>query len=291
LQKVWLMSKTHITATGFFGDKLYQERARKILPILVRQAKFEQPLTYKDLAKEIGIPNPRNLNYPLGCIGDVLNELSTKMEVEIPHIQALVKNKHENLPGNGFDGFLKAKGYLWSNKIERKAKIKLYWREISAFPYWDEVLEKLGLTPDNSTISEIIGSAQHIGGGGGESAEHKALKEFIRINPHKVGLNSSSKLGVCEFPLPSGDTIDVVFSESTQLHAVEVKSKISAKEDIARGLFQCVKYLSVLRAKAIFEGDIRKITVCLAIGGKFPSSLLPLKNSLGIDVFELIKVA
>lgn len=282
------MSKTHITATGFFGDKLYQERARKILPVLVRQAKFEQPLTYEDLAKEIGIPNPRNLNYPLGCIGDVLNELSTKMEVEIPHIQALVKNKHESLPGNGFDGFLKAKGYLWSNKIERKAKIKLYWREISAFPYWDLVLKKLGLTPDNSTIREIIGSARNIGGGG-EGAEHKALKEFIRRNPHKVGLSSTSKLGVSEFPLPSGDTIDVVFEESTQLHAVEVKSKISVNEDIARGLFQCVKYQSVLRAKAIFEGDNRKITVCLAIGGKFPSSLLPLKNSLGIEVFELIK--
>lgn len=283
------MSKTQITATGFFGDKLYQKRARKILPILVRQAKFEQPLTYENLAKEIHIPNPRNLNYPLGCIGDVLNELSLKMGIEIPHIQALVKNKHEDVPGKGFDGFLKKKGYKWANSKEKKSKINLYWREISAFPYWDEVLKELGLTADNTIISNIVETSRNFGGGG-EGPEHKALKEYIQSNPQIVGLTSSSTIAISEYSIPSGDTIDVVFDQQTRIHAVEVKSSISEKNDIARGLFQCVKYLSVLKAKAIFEGDNKQITVCLAIGGEFPTELIPLKNSLGIEVYDLIKL-
>lgn len=52
------------------GEKLYQERARLTLPYLVRQAKAGQTIYYSDLAEEIDIPNPRNLNYVLGAIGN-----------------------------------------------------------------------------------------------------------------------------------------------------------------------------------------------------------------------------
>ncbi|RZB38250.1 MAG: hypothetical protein SRB2_00596 [Desulfobacteraceae bacterium Eth-SRB2] len=45
------------------GNKLYQIRARKVLPILVRQAEAGTTIYYSTLAEEIGIPNPRNLNY------------------------------------------------------------------------------------------------------------------------------------------------------------------------------------------------------------------------------------
>ena len=57
------------------GDKPYQQRTREVLPILVRQAKAAQKIYYSDLAAEIGIPNPRNLNYPLGSIGNALKAL------------------------------------------------------------------------------------------------------------------------------------------------------------------------------------------------------------------------
>ena len=43
------------------GEKLYQIRARKALPLLVRQARSEQTIFYSDLAAELKIPNPRNL--------------------------------------------------------------------------------------------------------------------------------------------------------------------------------------------------------------------------------------
>ena len=56
-----------------FGDKLYQQRARVVLPILIRQAFAATPIYYSALAQEAQIPNPRNLNYVLGCIGKPLN--------------------------------------------------------------------------------------------------------------------------------------------------------------------------------------------------------------------------
>jgi hypothetical protein len=47
------------------GNKLFQERACQALPLLVRQAKAEKPICYSDLAEELRMPNPRNLDYVL----------------------------------------------------------------------------------------------------------------------------------------------------------------------------------------------------------------------------------
>jgi hypothetical protein len=44
------------------GDRLYQERARRALPLLVRQAQAGAPIHYSELAEELGMPNPRNLS-------------------------------------------------------------------------------------------------------------------------------------------------------------------------------------------------------------------------------------
>ena len=63
---------TAMAATPLSGDKLYQERARAALPLLVRQAEAATPIFYSSLARELGMPNPRNLNYVLGCIGQTL---------------------------------------------------------------------------------------------------------------------------------------------------------------------------------------------------------------------------
>ena len=94
------------------GDMLYQKRARKALPILVRQAKAEQPIIYSDLAQELNMPNPRNLDYVLGAIGNALIGLGKERGEKIPPIQSLVINKGSLMPGEGFEGFLPDKGNL-----------------------------------------------------------------------------------------------------------------------------------------------------------------------------------
>ena len=88
------------------GNQLYQERARAAFPILVRQAEAGQPIFYSNLAEELGMPNPRNLNYVLGSIGRSIENLSKAWNEEIPPIQCLVVNKNTGLPGEGIGWFL-----------------------------------------------------------------------------------------------------------------------------------------------------------------------------------------
>ena len=73
--------ETGEVAKSIEGEKLYQKRARKALPILVRQALAHQPIFYSDLANELDMPNPRNLNYVLGSIGQTLQEISDEWSV------------------------------------------------------------------------------------------------------------------------------------------------------------------------------------------------------------------
>jgi len=279
-----MMAKTAEIARDFHGPKLYQERARVVLPILVRQAEAKHPVFYEALAQEVGMPNPRNLNYPLGCIGRTLNNVGKEWGSDVPPIEALVVNQETRLPGPGFDGFLVEKGENWNSKEERKSLIEQYWARIYSYPYWDDVLKELKLVKTADPAKAVIAKAG--GSGGGEGPEHLALKLFVCANPQAVGLRKTDLAGRPEYCLPSGDKIDVVFDYSRRIHAVEVKPKSSPEGDLARGLFQCVKYRAVLQALARYEHDKRNITVCLALGGSLPPQLVPLRNSLNVDVFE-----
>lgn len=131
-----------------FGDKLYQIRARQALPILVRQALLKKTIFYEDLAKELGMPNPRNLNYVLGSIGVTLNELSVKWHEKVPLLNTLVINKTTGIPGEGFDEFL-PRGVDVRNmsRKQKDAAFKAFYKEIYSYPKWNEVLRALGLRP------------------------------------------------------------------------------------------------------------------------------------------------
>src|ERR1700733_23901 len=52
-------------ASLLVGHELYLERARDAFPMLVRQAHARQTIFYSDLAGELNMSNPRNLNYVL----------------------------------------------------------------------------------------------------------------------------------------------------------------------------------------------------------------------------------
>src|SRR4051794_2827561 len=98
--------ETAKVAESILGDKLYQQRARLALPVLVRQALAESPIYYSDLAAELGMSNPRNLNFVLGCVGTTLEALGNKWNEAIPPLQCIVINKSTGLPGEGIGWFL-----------------------------------------------------------------------------------------------------------------------------------------------------------------------------------------
>lgn len=278
-------AKTAQIAEALAGDKLYQERARAALPLLVRQAQASNPIFYSDLAAELGIPNPRNLNYVLGSIGQALEKLSNAWGIKVPTIQCVVVNKNTGLPGEGSGCFLvKKEDFSKLAKRQQRTIVEAALQHVYAFPKWHEVLSALQLQPAASNFTQLVRAAASRGGGG-EGAKHQKLKEFVAANPQVIGLPASTPQGDQEFALPSGDSIDVMFQNKDWV-AVEVKSDISQTPDILRGLFQCVKYRAVIEAVQATRSLPQNARTLLVLEGSLPSELLPIKNLLGIEVIE-----
>jgi len=270
------------------GDKLYQQRARSALPLLVRQAKALTPIVYEDLAHELKIPNARNLNYVLGSIGQTLVNLSKHWGINVPPIQCLVLNKKTRLPGAGISWFITDfSNYKKLSNKQRRQIVDGELQKIYAFDKWTKVLDELGLSSAHCDFAKLNKRAGQFKSGG-EGIEHKKIKNFVANNPVNFGLPASLRPGEIEHILPSGDSLDVFFAHRQEHIGIEVKSHISSTSDIARGLFQCIKYQAVLEARQAANGHPQNVRTFLVLGGGLPVELLPLKNVLGVEVFEKV---
>ena len=274
-------------ASHLWGDKLYHKRARAALPLLVRQANAGEPITYESLARELGMPNPRNLNFPLGCIGTSLQDLTDRWQCAIPPIQALVINKDTGLPGSGIGGFLyhSKSDFMRLPSQERRQLVKAAQFKIYAYQQWDKVLHALGLEPAPSNAKALTEKAKGFKGGR-EGEAHRRLKTYVCAHPELIGFRHPCQATV-ERRLPSGDALDVSFESPRYWTAVEVKSAVSAEGDLERGLFQCVKYKAVMVAECAVQGKRKDVDALLVVEGKLPSDLMALANMLGIQFAEV----
>jgi hypothetical protein len=271
------------------GSKPYLERARIALPYLIRQAKAGQTIYYSELAGEVGMPNPRNLNFVLGAIGNALRELGTRTGRNIPPIQSLVTSKTEDLPSNGVDWFFGIAEEITLTKEQRKRIINRHWSAIYDWPYWDWVLEQFQLNPVAPDYSVLMEEAR-AGRGRGESEQHRTFKEWLATHPEILDLSKGWGNGKLEHRLLSGDEIDILFQYERQNVAVEVKSRISAAGDILRGMFQCIKYKVLVETEQVLNDEVPDCRVVLALEGEFPTQLILAKNLLGIEVIDKIVV-
>lgn len=283
-----MKKETAAISANMHGGKLYQERARKALPILVRQAFSRKPIFYQQLADELGMPNPRNLNYVLGSVGQSLIDLSRAWREEIPPIQCLVINQSEQLPGDGFGWFMPEADWLKLSKRQRYEVFKGEVQRIFSYPKWANVMEALGVKAVTENFSGVVDAAANFRGGG-EGKDHKALKEYVRHHPELVRLGKRAGTGEGEKWLPSGDRLDVFFDAGGEWVAVEVKSARSDEVDIVRGLFQCVKYDAVLNAMLVTKQRDTMVRAVLVLGDRLPPSLLTMKHMLGVEVIEGVK--
>lgn len=271
------------------GEKLYLDRARITLPYLVQLAKAGKTIYYSDLAQQVGIPNPRNLNYVLGSIGNALIDLGDRTKNKIPPIQCLVVNKRQELPGEGIGWFITQRDFSKLTKTQKQKIVSKQLIEIYSYPHWDWVLDELGLKPVIMDLDVELKLAKNRKGGG-ESEHHKKFKEYIANNPSVLGLKSDLEIGQQEYLLPSADAIDVLFTEKGLKIGVEVKSIISDTADILRGLFQCVKYKHLIEAEQIVNNEVPDSRTILALQGCLPAELLTVKNLLGVEVIEKIEI-
>jgi hypothetical protein len=276
-----------IAVSALSGNDLYIERAREAFPILVRQALSEEKIAYSDLADEMGMPNPRNLNYVLGAIGKAIKELSTEWDQEIPPLQCVVVNKHTGMPGEGVSWFISdLKDFKNRTPEERKQILSIELVKVFNYRKWEKVLSAFGLKPivGAPELEDLIEKARH-SGGVGECEDHRQLKHYIANNPKIIGLHGFGK-GSTEYCFPSADRIDVAFSNGDRWVGVEVKGPSSSPDDIVRGMFQTVKYSALREAVLKSKSKKGKTDIILVTSGKLTSNLKELKNLLGVNVID-----
>jgi len=274
--------------SSIWGDKQHEQRARIILPLLVRQAQAQQPITYDALSHETGI-HRRAFRHPLGTVAEALHELGVSWGEAVPALTSMVIYKDTGRPGPGFGWAVTGMDdYARLPAWQQKAEADRIRRECFHYHKWPAVLAELGLPPVEPAVSPALVNAAR--GGVGEGEAHRRLKEYVAANPGRIGLARSAAPGKMEYLLPSADAIDVLFEHKSKHErvAVEVKAANAGTADILRGLFQCVKYEALLAAEQAVTGEPAGSRAVLVLEGKLPDELVAARNTLGITVFERV---
>lgn len=277
-------------------DAEHLQWARRILAFLVEHIrKFEggdKFITYGLLAKSIDYPEPHtgnlfgsNIGKTLGDMGHLFDNLVIDGE-SVPLIQAIAVRSRDKLPSDGLKEFNRI--YPLLSRTKKKSYILGEYQRIYMFgSRWGNVLQTLGITPIEDCETAEAGAIKgvHNPYGSEGSPEHRALRDYISENPSVINVRATSK-GITEYPLKSGDSVDVVFEGEQSLTAVEVKSERSGNDDIERGLFQCIKYAAVLEAESRTERKSTDVKCVLVLARSLPNSLRHVKNALGITIYE-----
>jgi hypothetical protein len=157
---------------------------------------------------------------------------------------------------------------------------------------WDWVLAALELAPSkiDTAASEAAIRSGKFYGTGGEGEGHKKLKEYIFNHPETLGIKNVKERDM-EHILLSGDRLDVylVLNDGSKI-AVEIKPSTSPDADVLRGLFQCVKYKTILDAEDKIHGEKANNSTILVIGGELSPENRKVQEVLGITVIENVKI-
>lgn len=274
--------------------------AKELLKALVSRVKDfnsgDKFITYGMLAKQVGYPEPhtgnlfgKNIGTTLGVMGHLFDPIVVD-GMRPPLIQSMVVSSTNKLPSDGLKEFNSTYPSL-SNEKKRDFASAEYRKIFEFGERWIEVLKQLSI--DNS--EEKDPKARNTKGlfnpyGSEGSPEHRALRDYIAENPNAIGLDYDIK-GITEYPLKSGDSIDVVFESSTTITAVEVKSERSGNDDMERGLFQCIKYFAVLEAEQSLKKEGKHISSILVLAGQLSNSNRRKASDLSLTVHENVKYA
>ena len=123
-------------------------------------------------------------------------------------------------------------------------------------------------------------------GGKGEGLNHRTLKEYVCSVAEKI-CGAELKGREVEYPLQSGDKVDVTAWNATNVWHVEVKSRTSKDPDLKRGLYQCVKYGAVGKAMEMAQNSNRSVKSLLVVESKLSEKVRDLADKLDIRVYRL----
>lgn len=290
------------------GNNWTANAARAGFPILVEYARLRRPITYGEWDAEIVRRRlgrhvlPMVYRFPAGSIGRACQEYARETGILVPMMNLLVVNRQTGIPGDGADDFLSTFCSDFLNRKvnpkrvshrERRAIIERAHQEIFDFGHWPDLLKAFGLAapiPPKGYSRAPNGKKHgrrppdprnwHFGP---EKEDHKNLKMRIAASPVMVGLARGQK-GKSEWRLWSGDEVDVHFEKANA--AVEVKAHSAQRDELLRGIFQCIKYKAVLQAQQIYQRAIPTADCILAVGGELPVELKRTAKLFGVKYFD-----
>ncbi len=223
-------------------------------------------VTYNTIRDELQYQLKINTIFPtqIGNVaGSLMNQI-LNVDPQAPLINSMITSS-TGIPGKGvgdyFSNRYNEESYRKWDQVSLKKKRELLddeYKKILRYPNWEKINKKIFGSVAQSKLrkkegSEIDGfsATGKKYGGPAESEEHKKLKEWAAAHPQKLGLRKSFGKGTTESNLPSGDIIDVLFTDGKRFVTVEVKSCLSNDEDFRRGIYQCVKYRKVKEAQLL----------------------------------------
>jgi hypothetical protein len=241
----------------------------------------------------------RHLARPLWYVGLELTELRKRWKQRIPLIQLLAYNKQKGMPGTGglnwlLKDLLTPKRRNKLSREERLAAVETMWNTIFRYERWLDVLRAFKMRPYRPPIPDGSKIARRLLAryrpGSGEGLDHLRLKYFVSDNPRRIRLPHGAKLECIEYLYPSLDRVDVLFRFGEQRFTVEVKPKNALDDEIARGMYQCVKYQALSEAISVSESRRPNVRSVLVLGGRLPPALVSLKKALRLQIVENVQV-
>ncbi len=125
-----------------FGEKLYQQRAREVLPILIERAKKGETATYGEISEilELGTFGPVQVGpYILPSISTTLCKCEKRYKEKFPRLTNIVIRSDGKMGAWPFNQLKEVLGRdpTWED-YERELLVPIY-----NYDRWDNVLEKL----------------------------------------------------------------------------------------------------------------------------------------------------
>ncbi|CAA7625076.1 hypothetical protein [Magnetospirillum sp. UT-4] len=273
-----------------FARHAIEPMTRWLIQAALNQTKVTYGMVQRRLGAEYGFSTgyrATRLGWPAGkLMEDILG-----VRADAPLLNVLLVRQDTDLPGAGAGPFL-AHRFRQPKLQKKEAWKKPHWREycetaareVYAFADWGTVYSKLfgrDLVEDDA---DALGAEQDglvFGRGGGEGARHKALRLWVQANPHIVFPRLDVRRAGTEVVLKSGDRVDVVYFAPDRTVAIEVKSRDSNPLDLERGLYQCLKYRTILEAQDICRNH--PVAACLVTEMPLPGDLDILRKRLGVS--------
>lgn len=222
--------------------ELIKEYGNRLLPYLVQAAKTRKTPTYGELADKIGIHH-RVMSKVLAYIRDDIC-----IPRGLPLITCIVVNQGTGLPG---DNWL-PQGTSHLTSEEYRQEFERFRDQVFAYKGWDSLLKELDMTPLEPTVESLDERGRTYSEyiertGGGESEEHRRLKEYIAAHPEAIGLEPESAAQM-EYLFVAGDRADIVFGTGPDAWVV-VEIKNGEIGELVKGVYQAIKYRALLQAE------------------------------------------